>query len=231
MVGARGFEPPTPRSRTVCATRLRYAPRKARTRKIARRSLGREASIGEDGAFPAPRPRSRRCRCAVSTRVAGARELPVAREYDGVDLPDGTSLPEDVPPAPKGLPQRFRGRAPSRRTRRRACAGGEGAAPPPRPEALSAGARRRTCRTVVGIVDPPGEPTTRIGRPSFLHDRRAPSKRGAAPRAAPRSRSPGRGRRGSGRRGRRRSRPSRCSGGRRRPGRWRRSRRSRSASS
>src|SRR5512136_956544 len=25
-VGARGFEPPTPRSRTVCATRLRYAP-------------------------------------------------------------------------------------------------------------------------------------------------------------------------------------------------------------
>ena len=26
MVGARGFEPPTPRSRTVCATRLRYAP-------------------------------------------------------------------------------------------------------------------------------------------------------------------------------------------------------------
>ena len=26
LVGARGFEPPTPRSRTVCATRLRYAP-------------------------------------------------------------------------------------------------------------------------------------------------------------------------------------------------------------
>src|SRR5450756_3134256 len=29
MVGARGFEPPTPRSRTVCATMLRYAPRSA----------------------------------------------------------------------------------------------------------------------------------------------------------------------------------------------------------
>ena len=28
LVGARGFEPPTPRSRTVCATRLRYAPKK-----------------------------------------------------------------------------------------------------------------------------------------------------------------------------------------------------------
>ena len=27
IVGARGFEPPTPRSRTECATRLRYAPR------------------------------------------------------------------------------------------------------------------------------------------------------------------------------------------------------------
>ena len=26
MVGARGFEPPTPSSRTMCATRLRYAP-------------------------------------------------------------------------------------------------------------------------------------------------------------------------------------------------------------
>ncbi len=26
MVGAKGFEPSTPRSRTVCATRLRYAP-------------------------------------------------------------------------------------------------------------------------------------------------------------------------------------------------------------
>jgi hypothetical protein len=26
LVGARGFEPPTPRSRTECATRLRYAP-------------------------------------------------------------------------------------------------------------------------------------------------------------------------------------------------------------
>ena len=26
MVGARGFEPPTTRSRTVCSTRLSYAP-------------------------------------------------------------------------------------------------------------------------------------------------------------------------------------------------------------
>ena len=26
VVGARGFEPPTPWSRTRCATRLRYAP-------------------------------------------------------------------------------------------------------------------------------------------------------------------------------------------------------------
>ena len=28
VVGARGFEPPTPWSRTRCATRLRYAPRR-----------------------------------------------------------------------------------------------------------------------------------------------------------------------------------------------------------
>src|SRR6476619_8026284 len=30
LVGARGFEPPTTRSRTECATRLRYAPRERR---------------------------------------------------------------------------------------------------------------------------------------------------------------------------------------------------------
>jgi hypothetical protein len=43
FVGARGFEPPTPRSRTECATRLRYAPWSAslqsrygeRTRRVA----------------------------------------------------------------------------------------------------------------------------------------------------------------------------------------------------
>ena len=32
LVGARGFEPPTPRSRTECATRLRYAPEPAAAR-------------------------------------------------------------------------------------------------------------------------------------------------------------------------------------------------------
>jgi hypothetical protein len=31
MVGARGFEPPTPWSQTRCATRLRYAPLQLRT--------------------------------------------------------------------------------------------------------------------------------------------------------------------------------------------------------
>ena len=30
LVGARGFEPPTPASRTQCATGLRYAPTKSR---------------------------------------------------------------------------------------------------------------------------------------------------------------------------------------------------------
>ena len=32
LVGARGFEPPTPWSRTKCATRLRYAPMKRPSR-------------------------------------------------------------------------------------------------------------------------------------------------------------------------------------------------------
>ena len=36
VVGARGFEPPTPRSRTECATRLRYAPSLRFTRTATR---------------------------------------------------------------------------------------------------------------------------------------------------------------------------------------------------
>jgi hypothetical protein len=43
-VGARGFEPPTPRSRTECATRLRYAPffrRRARMRRRTGAAAGR----------------------------------------------------------------------------------------------------------------------------------------------------------------------------------------------
>jgi hypothetical protein len=35
MVGASGFEPPTPRSRTECSTRLSHAPTQARTRIVA----------------------------------------------------------------------------------------------------------------------------------------------------------------------------------------------------
>ncbi len=48
MVGARGFEPPTPRSRTVCATRLRYAPRSAddTIRDRSRASLHANAKVG-----------------------------------------------------------------------------------------------------------------------------------------------------------------------------------------
>ena len=182
MVGARGFEPPTPRSRTVCATRLRYAPRDARTRKIARASPeGKRRSV-EDGAFPAPRPRSRRRRSAVAARVAGAREAPVALERDRVDLARWDPLPEDVPPGrrasrsgsrkPPLLHEDHVGRVLVVKPRR-----GHG-----RPRGLSAGARRRrTCRTVVGIVEPPGEPTTRTGRPSFLDDRRRHRREGPRP--------------------------------------------------
>ena len=38
LVGARGFEPPTPWSRTRCATRLRYAPTFFNTMKEERES-------------------------------------------------------------------------------------------------------------------------------------------------------------------------------------------------
>ena len=61
MVGARGFEPPTPRSRTVCATRLRYAPTEARTRKIAR---------------PLAEGKPRRLRAAPRRRRQGAADAP-----------------------------------------------------------------------------------------------------------------------------------------------------------
>src|SRR5262245_3216606 len=43
LVGARGFEPPTPWSRTRCATRLRYAPTRSEKR-------------GEDSSAPLGRP-------------------------------------------------------------------------------------------------------------------------------------------------------------------------------
>src|SRR5207244_11187844 len=45
MVGARGFEPPTSRSRTVRATRLRYAPtRRALLYKVVGLVQGRQTS-------------------------------------------------------------------------------------------------------------------------------------------------------------------------------------------
>src|SRR6185503_21156886 len=45
MVGARGFEPPTPWSRTRCATRLRYAPTQDVLGNRRRPCGTREASI------------------------------------------------------------------------------------------------------------------------------------------------------------------------------------------
>src|SRR5437016_6008763 len=45
LVGARGFEPPTSRSRTVRATRLRYAPtRRALLYRVVRPAQGRQVS-------------------------------------------------------------------------------------------------------------------------------------------------------------------------------------------
>ena len=44
MVGARGFEPPTPASRTLCATRLRYAPTEGLPRR-KKKGAGRLRSI------------------------------------------------------------------------------------------------------------------------------------------------------------------------------------------
>src|SRR6201999_4569105 len=45
-VGARGFEPPTPRSRTECATRLRYAPIRRRAVALRRARAAERASYG-----------------------------------------------------------------------------------------------------------------------------------------------------------------------------------------
>ena len=39
LVGARGFEPPTPASRTRCATGLRYAPMYEKPSRLGHRSL------------------------------------------------------------------------------------------------------------------------------------------------------------------------------------------------
>ena len=42
LVGARGFEPPTPASRTQCATGLRYAP----TRRLTKTGIGLSYKMG-----------------------------------------------------------------------------------------------------------------------------------------------------------------------------------------
>ena len=45
MVGARGFEPPTPSSRTTCATRLRYAPPNHGTWGLKKPAFGAPGSL------------------------------------------------------------------------------------------------------------------------------------------------------------------------------------------
>jgi hypothetical protein len=65
MVGARGFEPPTPRSRTECSTRLSHAPTRrycipalvavATTLVVAKSPSGRTKG-GEDGDFTVKHP-------------------------------------------------------------------------------------------------------------------------------------------------------------------------------
>ena len=52
MVGARGFEPPTPWSRTRCATRLRYAPNNGLGEWLA--VSGRTQSSGKNVSFTLP---------------------------------------------------------------------------------------------------------------------------------------------------------------------------------
>ena len=85
MVGARGFEPPTPRSRTVCATRLRYAPTRARRRKIASAGRRRHWQGCRSATSSRSRPRP------VAARVGNAGERAVRLEGDRVD--DAESCP------------------------------------------------------------------------------------------------------------------------------------------
>ena len=56
LVGARGFEPPTPCTRSRCATRLRYTP--TGSRRLSARVRGRNVHAGfRESAFLAPPPR------------------------------------------------------------------------------------------------------------------------------------------------------------------------------
>ncbi len=45
LVGARGFEPPTPASRTRCATGLRYAPMYEKPSRSGQRDKGKPMSL------------------------------------------------------------------------------------------------------------------------------------------------------------------------------------------
>src|SRR5687768_4707375 len=70
MVGARGFEPPTSRSRTVRATRLRYAPK-------------RTGPIVQDSPFPRVLAHERD---ESAVAVGGRLHLAAHLLHDGEDL-------------------------------------------------------------------------------------------------------------------------------------------------
>ncbi len=63
LVGARGFEPPTPCSRSKCATRLRYAPHRPSVVRLAvhqprgmKAATGKRAYSGSGGGLQGSRP-------------------------------------------------------------------------------------------------------------------------------------------------------------------------------
>ncbi len=82
MVGARGFEPPTPASRTRCATGLRYAPINASEPPGVRKSL--------------------RTACRARQPRLGTSPCPRARSRPGPD-PRPSGWPGRCPPRPSGL--------------------------------------------------------------------------------------------------------------------------------
>src|SRR3954453_6038646 len=109
MVGARGFEPPTPASRTLCATRLSYAPTE-RTAARTETGAGRLRSISR--AVPVPAVRTIRAdelvrvhgRCATDRPLRAGRVRRAARRHPGHAAPRWLAAHQPV----RGLFRRLR---------------------------------------------------------------------------------------------------------------------------
>src|SRR3989442_10854075 len=101
LVGVRGFEPPTPASRTQYSTRLSYTPNPKRTtRGVATRSLGLVAARDTSGRDESPSRSSLTKKPGNPRRGADSRRLAPRRPRLPRQPPETRAPPLSAPPPP-----------------------------------------------------------------------------------------------------------------------------------